>query len=70
LGKLLKRIRYDNGTEFTTVLIESFCQKNGVIMETTVPYTLEQNSIAKHAIAIFFQMVRCMLQSAKMDLWY
>jgi transposase InsO family protein len=70
LGKLLKRIRVDNGSEFATTLIETFCWKNGVIMETTVPYTPEQNGIAECAIAVFFQMVRCMLHSAKMDLRY
>jgi GAG-pre-integrase domain/Integrase core domain len=69
-GKLLKRIRCDNGTEFTKNLIDSFCRHNGVILETTVPYSPEQNGIAERAIAIIFDMVRCMLHSARMDLRY
>ena len=69
-GKLLKRIRCDNRTEFTKDLVNIFCQCNGVILETMVPYTPEQNGIAERAISIYFEMVRCMLHLAKMDLCY
>ncbi len=40
------------------------------MVETTVPYTPEQNGIAERAIAVLFEMVRCMLHSAAMDLRY
>jgi hypothetical protein len=53
-GKCLKHIRCDNGSEFITKVIDSFCWRNGIILETTV----------------FFEMVWCMLHSAKMDLHY
>ena len=47
-----------------------FCQKNGIVLETRVPYTPEQNGIAERAITVFFEMVRCMLHASKMDLRY
>jgi len=51
-------------------LINNFCKKNGVIHETTVLYTPEQNAIVERAIAVAFKMVRCMLHSAGIDLHY
>ena len=38
--------------------------------ETTVPYGPEQNGIAEQFIAAYFEMVRCMLHSLRMDLHY
>ncbi len=69
-GKKLKRIRVDNGTEFLNKVVSNFCEKNGIVVETTVPYTPEQNGIAERTIAVLFEMVRCMLHSAAMDLRY
>jgi hypothetical protein len=51
-GIKLKRMRSDNGTEFVNNIIHSFCQQNGIIHETTVPYTPEQNGIAESAIHV------------------
>ncbi len=69
-GKKLKRMRVDNGTEFLNKIVDDFCRRNGIVVETTVPYTPEQNGIAERAIAVLFEMVRCMLHSAAMDLRY
>jgi hypothetical protein len=38
--------------------------------ETMALYMPEQNGIAKCTIATCLEMVRCMLHSSKMDLWY
>jgi len=51
-------------------MMTQFCQKNGIIHETTISYLPEQNGIAERVIAIFFEMVRCMLWSAGVDLRY
>jgi transposase InsO family protein len=69
-GKKCKIIRTDNGTEFVNLMVERFCERNGIVHQTTVPYTPEQNGIAERAIAVYFDMVRCMLHSGKMDLRY
>jgi len=48
---------FDNGSEFVNDTMNIFCRRNGIIYETTIPYSPEQNRIAKQAIAIFFEMV-------------
>jgi len=47
-----------------------FCHRNGIVYETTIPYTPEQNGIAERAIAIFFEMVWSMLYTAGISLHY
>jgi len=37
----------DNGLEFVNNIMNTFCHCNGIIHETTIPYTPEQNGIAK-----------------------
>jgi len=65
-----RRLRSDNGSEFVNSMMTQFCQKNGIIHETTIPYLPEQNGIAERVIVIFFEMVHCMLWSAGVDLRY
>jgi len=50
--------------------MNKFCQQNGIIHKTTLPYLPQQNSIAERAIAIIFEMVRYMLHSASLSLRY
>jgi hypothetical protein len=69
-GKLLKRIRTDNGSEWVNEIICQFCNRNGIIHQTAVPYGQEQNGLAEWTIAVYFEMVRCMLHSSGMDLQY
>jgi len=69
-GKKCQKIRSDGGGEFVNGLLDKFCKKNGIIHQTTLSYTPQQNGIAERAIVIYFNMVRCMLHSAKMDLRY
>jgi hypothetical protein len=69
-GKKLKRLRTDVGNEWLNKTVGDFCRRNGILHETTVPYTPEQNSVVERAIATYFEMVRCMLHSARMDLRY
>jgi transposase InsO family protein len=69
-GKLLKILRCDNGTDFVNDITQDFCRRNGVIHQTAVPYGREQNGLAERTIAVYFEMVRCMLHSSGMDLRY
>jgi hypothetical protein len=69
-GKKLKRMRTDVGKEWLNGVVGEFCRRNGILHETTVPYTPEQNGVVERAIATYFEMVRCMLHSAGMDLRY
>ena len=47
----------NNGSEFINQTMAEFCCYNGIVHEMTIPYTPEQNGIAKRAIAVFFEMV-------------
>jgi hypothetical protein len=67
-GIKTKWICSDNGTEFVNSVIYAFCKRNGILHKTTIPYTPEQNRVAKRAIKTHFEMVRCMLHSVEMDL--
>ncbi|KAJ3561473.1 hypothetical protein NP233_g10170 [Leucocoprinus birnbaumii] len=69
-GKKVLRLRSDNGTEFVNSAMRAFCQKNGIIHETTDPYLPEQNGIAERALVIYFETVRCMLHFSSVDLRY
>ena len=60
----------DNGSEFVNSTMDQFYQCNGIIHKTTVPYFPQQNGLAEQAIAIFFEMVQCMIHIASMDLHY
>jgi len=50
--------------------MNEFCQQNSIIHETMLPYLPQQNGIAERAIAIIFEMVRCILHSAGLSLRY
>ena len=69
-GLKVKRLRSDNGSEFINSTMNKFCQQNGIIHETTLSYLSQQNGIAERAIAIIFEMVRCMLHSTSLSLRY
>jgi len=69
-GLKVRRLRSDNGSEFVNEAMHTFCRCNGIIHETTIPYTPEQNGIAERAIAVFFEMVRSMLYTAGVSLRY
>src|ERR1700731_3642371 len=66
----VKKLRTDNGGEFVNGTLEAFCKREGILHETTAPYTPEQNGIAEWAIMTYFEMVRCMLHTSGMDLRY
>ena len=46
-GYRLKRIRTDNGGEYTSNEFEEHLKKYGVDHETTIPYTSQQNGVAE-----------------------
>ena len=60
----------NNGSEFINQTMAEFCCRNGIMHKTTIPYILEQNSIAERAIVIFFEMVWSMLYMAGISLHY
>ena len=47
LEKSIKRVRSDRGGEYTSNEINKFCEENGIIHETTSPYSPQSNRVAK-----------------------
>ncbi|KAK9055092.1 hypothetical protein SSX86_026172 [Deinandra increscens subsp. villosa] len=45
--KRIKRIRCDNGGEFTSTLMTDFYKKQGILLETTCPHTPQQNGVVE-----------------------
>ena len=62
----VKRIRSDNGTEFTSQKFKSILQENRIRHETSAPYSPHQNGTAERAWLSLFNMARCLLLEAKL----
>ncbi|KAE9278534.1 hypothetical protein PR003_g28491, partial [Phytophthora rubi] len=60
-GRKIKRIRSDNGGEYTGRLFKEYLSKQGIRHEKTVPYTPQQNGLAERMNRSLVEMARCML---------
>jgi transposase InsO family protein len=61
LGKRIKCVRSDNGTEYLCNEFESYLEKHGIKHEMTVAYTPEQNGVAERRNRTLVEMARCMM---------
>ena len=59
-------MRSDNGTEYVNGTLERFFKKNGIVHETTAPYTPQQNGKAERLNRTLVEKVRAMLYDAKL----
>ena len=66
LDRKIKRLRSDRGGEYGTIFLENFCEKNGIIHETSAPYTPQQNGIAERKYRTLKEMMNAMLLSSGM----
>lgn len=60
-GNKLKRFRSDNGGEYVNKSFKEFCATNGIIMETTAPYSPAQNGIAERLNRTLLEHARAMI---------
>lgn len=65
-GNKLKRLRSDNGTEYVNTNFKRFLQDQGIVHETTVPYTPQQNGVSERANRTLMEMSRCLLEESKL----
>ena len=67
----VKRLRSDNGTEFTSKEFQSLCVHNRIKHEQSAPYSPHQNGTAERGWRTLFDMARCLLLDAKLpkELW-
>ena len=64
LDRKIKRLRSDRGGEYDTNSLANFCEKNGIIHETSAPYTPQQNGIAERKNRTLKEMMNAMLISS------
>ena len=71
LGKKVKVLRSNRGGEYESLSLSKFCEVNGIIHQTTAPYTLQQNGVAERKNRTLKDMVNCMLNSSSLphNLW-
>ena len=70
-GKKIKVLRTDNGKEYVNKNLQQLCEENGIQMQHSVPYTLQQNGVAKHKDRALKEMATCMLETKSLSpkLW-
>ena len=68
-GKQLKKIRKDNGGEYTSEEFIEFCKQRDIIKEQTIPYTPQQNGVAERMNRTIMDNVRAMLYHSKLPLY-
>ncbi|KAE8950986.1 hypothetical protein PR001_g33923, partial [Phytophthora rubi] len=66
-GRKIKRLRSDNGGEYTGRLFKEYLSKQGIRHEKTVPYTPQQNGLAERMNRSLVEMARCMLYHEGID---
>ncbi|KAE8955602.1 hypothetical protein PR001_g32034, partial [Phytophthora rubi] len=66
-GRKIRRLRSDNGGEYTGRLFKECLSKQGIRHEKTVPYTPQQNGLAERMNRSLVEMARCMLYHEGID---
>ena len=69
LGRKIERVRSDRGGEY--LLLNDFCEKDGIIHEVTPFYSPESNGVAERKNRTLKEMMNAMLvsSSAPENLW-
>ena len=65
LDRKIKRLRSDRGGEYDTNVLTIFCDKNGIIHETSAPYTPQQNGVVQRKKHTLKDMMSAMLVSVR-----
>ncbi|GMF32142.1 unnamed protein product [Phytophthora lilii] len=60
-GKTIKRLRSDNGGEYTGRQFKVYLNRSGIKHQRAVPYTPQQNGLAERMNRSLVEMARCML---------
>ena len=64
LGRKLKRLRSDRGGEYDTNSLTGFCEKNGIIHETSAPTRLNKMVLLNGKTAPLKKLMNAMLVSS------
>ena len=71
LSKKIKRLITDRGGEYESNPFNYFCEDHEIIQETTPPYSIESNGVAKRKNRTLKEMMNAMLVSLRtpLNLW-
>lgn len=67
LERKIKMIRTDGGKEYCNNHFEKYLSSNGIIHQTTTPYTAEHNGLSERGNRTLVERARCMLFYAKLE---
>lgn len=68
LGKKIKRIRTDNGTEFTSNQFQELIRKEGIEHQRTIPYNPESNGKVERGNRVILERARTLLYESGLPL--
>nr|CCA21190.1 putative polyprotein [Albugo laibachii Nc14] len=66
-GKRIKCLRSVNGGEYINDNFAILCKNSGIIQQTTVPYSPQQNGLAERMKRTFTERARCMLSHMQVE---
>ena len=69
-GKQVKRFRTDGGGEYTSKKFAEYLKSEGILKETTTPYSPQSNGVVERANRTIMERVRCMLDDAGLSKKY
>ncbi|KAK1440796.1 hypothetical protein QVD17_06628 [Tagetes erecta] len=69
-GKLIKRIRCDNGGEFTSNRMNDFYTEHGIVLETTCPHTPQQNGVVERKHRHLLETARALKFEANLPIHF
>ena len=62
----VKRMRADNGSEFSASAFKSQMVKNHIMQEFSAPYSPHQNGTAERSWRTLYEMAKCLLLEGKL----
>src|SRR5271157_1526372 len=68
-GHKIRRFRTDNGTEYVNQFLKEFFTTEGIINDTTAPYSPQSNGVAERFNQTITTMARCILKDLPTSLW-
>ena len=66
----IKKIRSDNGLEFSSTEANLFFQSKGILHQKTCPHTPQQNGVVERKHKYFLETARALLYHSKLPLQY
>ena len=71
LNAKIKKIRTDNGREYVNKSFAQLCRKAGIVHQTTVPYSPQQNGMAERMNRTLVERARSMIHHSNIDaMWW